>query len=247
MSTHPFATKLGTLAPLSGTQMRLLAEAASRTVTVAADGDIVREGEPSAECRVLIEGLGARYKLLPEGERQIVAFGLPGDALNLEGFARGSGAVDHAVTALCPCTVAVIPHQALREIADEHPAIAQALWRDTLLDAAVYREWVVNVGRRSAQERIAHLLCEVFTRLDTVGLACGEDDEARSFGWPVTQAELGDATGLSTVHVNRTLQGLRREGLIVTRGGEITIPNWWRLQALAGFTANYLMDGRTPR
>ena len=245
MSPHLFLTKLGTLASFSDEERRVLTEAASRTVAVGADQDIVREGEPQSECRVLLDGMSASYKLLPEGKRQIVAFGIPGDALDLEGFARSGGAMDHAVTALCPCTLAVVPHQTLQEMADNHPGIAQALWRDTLLDAAVYREWVLNVGRRSAHERIAHLLCEVFTRLDAVGLASSDDEGGeRSFAWPVTQAELADATGLSTVHVNRTLQHLRGEGLIVTRSGTITIADWHRLQALAAFTPAYLSPGR---
>ncbi len=135
----PFVAKLAALAPLTKGEKRVLAEAASRAVTVGADSDIVREGEPTAECRVLVEGWSARYKLLPEGKRQIVAFGVPGDALDLDAFVSGA-APDHAVAALCPCTVALIPHAALREIVAEHPGIARALWRDTLLDAAVSRE-----------------------------------------------------------------------------------------------------------
>jgi CRP-like cAMP-binding protein len=235
----PFVTRLAMLARLTEAEKRALAEAAVRTVPVGADRDIVREGEATAECRVLLDGWSARYKLLPEGKRQIVAFGLPGDVLDLDAFVTGEPS-DHAVAALCPCTVALVPHAVLHEIADAHPGIARALWRDTLLDAAVYREWVVNVGRRSADERIAHLLCEVFTCLDAVGLASRDEGGARSFAWPVTQAELGDATGLSTVHVNRTLQALRRDGLVATHAGAITLPDWRGLQDLAGFDAAYL-------
>jgi CRP-like cAMP-binding protein len=234
----PFIAKLAMLAPLTEAEKEVLAEAASRTVTISADQDIVREGETSGECRVLLDGWSARYKLLPEGKRQIVAFGLPGDVLDLDAFVTGT-AMDHTVTTLCPCTLAVVPHATMREIVSAHPGVAQALWRNTLLDAAVYREWVVNVGRRSAHQRIAHLMCETYTRLAAVGRAT-DDGEGRGLTWPVTQTELGDATGLSTVHVNRTLQALRCGNLITLKGSDLSIEDWPALVRLGGFDPAYI-------
>ena len=233
--THPLLQKLGTLSPLTDEEGQALVGAVSRTVTVEADQDIVVEGEPSSECRVLLDGFAARYKLLPEGKRQIVSFGLPGDTLDLDALV--SGRTDHGAEALSSCTVGLIPHRTLGDLTARHPGIARALWSDSVLDAAIFREWVVNVGRRSAYQRVAHLLCETLTRLRAIGRAeAGEP----AFAWPVMQSDLGDATGLSVVHVNRTLQKLRGEGLIGPRSDEVTILDWPGLQRAGGFSPDYL-------
>jgi CRP-like cAMP-binding protein len=235
---HPVLLKAGLLAPLTQAEKAALADAAARIVLVEADQDIVPEGQASTECRVLLTGWSARYKLLPQGQRQIVAFGLPGDFLDLDAFAT-EAAPDHAVAALQPCSVGIIPHQTLREIAEEHAGVARALWRHTLLDAAIGREWVTNIGRRSAKVRIAHLICETSTRLGTVGRTTHQDEE-RTLPWPVTQSELADATGLSPVHVNRSLQALRRDGLLISKGLELHIKDWPGLARLAAFDPAYL-------
>ncbi|HEV7255373.1 MAG TPA: Crp/Fnr family transcriptional regulator [Mesorhizobium sp.] len=234
---HLLVERLSVLAPLDDVERQALAEAPLRTMVAARDQTLVRHGEGMAECRVLLSGLAAAHKLLPDGKRQIVSFVLPGDFLDLDAYAAGR--MDRGVTALSSCSIASIPHAALRRLSADHPGIALALWRDTLLNAAVAREWVVNVGQRMAAERLAHLICEMCANLETRGLAQGEGDE-RSFSWPVTQADIADATGLSTVHVNRTIQDLRARELIQFRHQEVTVLDWPGLQSLAGFSPDYL-------
>src|SRR5687767_6825748 len=129
--------------------------------------------------------------------------------------------MDHSQMTLTPCKPAFIPHQSLTEVTHRCPRVSDVMWRDTLIDAAIFREWMIGIGRRSAYTRIAHVLCEVFVRLRAVGLANGHECEL-----PLTQTELGDALGLSTVHVNRSLQELRGDGLIQLRRGSLTILNW---------------------
>lgn len=231
--SHPFLLKLQRIGSLSVAEARDLEEAASRTRVYGADEDIVSEGDHPAECHVILTGFACRYKLLAEGKRQILSFQVPGDFCDLEGFVLGR--MDHSVGTLTRCTTAVVPHKSLLEITERHPRIARALWADMLVDAAVFREWLASIGRRSAYQRVAHLLCEVTTRLETVGLAQGG-----SFDVPVTQTELGDALGLSTVHVNRVLQQLRREGLITFRGNALVVHHWERLKTVGDFDPAYL-------
>jgi CRP-like cAMP-binding protein len=176
------------------------------------------------------------YKPLSDGKRQIVRFAFPGDFLDLDGYL---GTMDYSVATLGMCTVGVIPHQALRDLSRDNPDVANAFWRHTLADTAVFREWVVNVGQRSAQARIAHLICEVFSRLQEIGLAT-EIGGNRAFSWHVTQQDLADATGMSSVHVNRSLQQLRERGLIETSRDKVTILDWFGLKGLSGFKMDYL-------
>ena len=143
--------------------------------------------------------------------------------------------------ALTPTKLAFVPHLALNEMTRTYPEIAAAFWRDTLIDAAVFREWLAGVGRRTAHQRIAHVICEVYVRMRAMGLT-----ENGGFRLPVTQAELGDSLGLSTVHVNRVLQDLRRDGLSSSKGRFVAIENWEQLKAAGDFDASYLhlKDGR---
>jgi CRP-like cAMP-binding protein len=143
--------------------------------------------------------------------------------------------LDHSLAASVPSTAGFIPHEALRALMHRSPTLTELFWRDTLVDAAIFREWIVAMGQRPAKSHLAHLLCEVFTRLRAVGLT---QDHACSL--PFTQTELGDACGLSAVHVNRTLQELRGEGLIALHQGRLTILDWARLQEVAQFDPAYL-------
>jgi CRP-like cAMP-binding protein len=148
------------------------------------------------------------------------------------------GNMDHSVAAFAPCDVAVVPHQRL--LIEKHPRLALALWGDALLDAAIHRDWVANVGRRSAYARIAHLLCEIWFRLKSVGLS-----HDHVFDLPLTQTDLGDATGLSVVHVNRTLKQLREDGLIrVSKGRIVQLVDWQRLSEVAEFDPAYLQGAK---
>jgi CRP-like cAMP-binding protein len=170
---------------------------------------------------LILDGFACRYKLTDEGTRQIMAYLVPGDFCDLHVFILKE--MDHSIATLSRCTVGDIPRDRILTLL-ERPAIAKALWWATLVDEAVLREGLVNIGRREAAERIAHLVCELLLRLRAVGLANGG-----GFELPITQAELADIVGLSDVHVNRSLQALREAGLITLKGKHLVI-----------------LDGRTP-
>jgi CRP-like cAMP-binding protein len=201
---------------------------------------IVKAGVTLSNCTLLIDGLVARYKDLADGQRQIMELHLPGDFLDLHSFLLKR--LEHNVGALTPVRAAIVPHEAVRVITEEHPHLARMLWFSTLLDAAIHRERILSVGRRSAVARIAHLICELQVRLEVVGLS-----DSYRFPLSLTQADLADATGLTSVHVNRMLKQLRDEELLTFRGGEVVIQDWDRLQRLAEFTADYLYLDRRPR
>jgi CRP-like cAMP-binding protein len=143
--------------------------------------------------------------------------------------------MDHSLGTLARSTLAFLPHDTVRDLIRRCPRIGDAFWRETLIDAAVFREWMLGLGRREAYGRMAHLLCELYVRLKAVGLANGHGYEM-----PLTQAELGDALGLSTVHVNRTLQDLRGEGLITLQGGSVAVLDWEGLRKAGEFDPTYL-------
>lgn len=202
--------------------------------------DVIQEGDTPRQVNLILEGWACRYKMLEDGRRQIVAFLLPGDLCDIRMFILKQ--MDHAIGAVSPVTLAQIPKDMVLDLIDRHPRVSRALWWNSLVEEAIQREWTANLGQRDAVERMAHLLCELFIRLRGVGLVEGHSCEL-----PVTQSELGDATGLSTVHVNRTLQELRARNLIVLKGKTLTIPDLEALQNAALFSANYLhldRDGR---
>jgi CRP-like cAMP-binding protein len=143
--------------------------------------------------------------------------------------------MDDGVTAITRCKVALVPHETLREITKNYPYLTRVFWFTTLIDAAVHREWMTGLGRLDARERLAHLVCEMHTRLETIGLV-----EDGSFDLPMTQAEIGDAFGLSTVHTNRVLQELRADDLISLKGKRLTVLDWNRLCEAAKFNSEYL-------
>jgi CRP-like cAMP-binding protein len=225
--------KLETITDLPEAERAALRELPLTVRTVAADSDLVSEGQTPSECCLLIEGFVCRYKILPDGGRQIFSFHIPGDIPDLQSLHLRT--MDHSLGALVTSQVGMIPHSALQRLTERHPRIAAAMWRDTLIDAAVFREWLAGVGRRSAKQRIAHLFCELFVRFRSVGLA---DD--RGFDLALTQAEMGDALGLSTVHVNRVLQELRSDRVISTRGRFLSVDDWAGLCAAGDFDPTYL-------
>lgn len=204
-----------------------------RTRDVPENRDVVREGDQPTECCLVLEGLIARYKLVADGRRQILSFHFPGDLPDMQSLTLES--MDHSLTALTPVRMAFIPHDAVRQIMGSHRRIRHALIKYTLVDASIYREWIANVGRRTALERVAHIICECYVRMRALGLV--SEDE---FELPLTQSELGDATGISNVHVNRTLQELRRMNLISISGNRHKILDWPLLQETADFNPDYL-------
>lgn len=195
--------------------------------------DIIREGDHSPDCHVVLTGLACRYKTLPDGRRQIMAFLIPGDLCDAEIFILKE--MDHSVGALTPTMTALIAGSRMKELLRETSCMAEALWWGTLTDLGVLRERVVDHGRRNAYERMAHLIYEMLVRYHVVGAA--KDD---AFEFPITQSDLGDATGMTPVHANRMLQKLRKVGLITLKGKVLTVLDPKRLKQVAGFNANYL-------
>jgi CRP-like cAMP-binding protein len=206
----------------------------------AADEDIVREGDRPSESSLLLEGISCRYRLLSNGRRQITALHVPGDFVDLHSFLLKT--MDHGVSAITPCRYALVPHEALRVITEKHPHLTRMLWLLTLIDAAIHREWITGMGRRSALGQAAHLLCELFRRLEAVGLT-----EGNTFRFPLSQSEIGDTLGLSAVHVNRVIQELRSGGLVNWRGDLVTIEDFDRLADVAEFDPTYLHLNREAR
>jgi CRP-like cAMP-binding protein len=198
-----------------------------------AGGHVVRDGDKPEYCSLLLSGFAYRYKLTGEGGRQIISLHVPAEFLDLQHMFLG--VADTSVQTLTEAEVALIPMAALEELSLAIPAIGRALWIDTLIDASIFREWVVNVGRRDSRARVAHILCEFSLRLEAAGLASGHRYEL-----PMTQEQLADAVGLTSVHVNRVLRQLGEEGLISRDRRTVTIENWNGLKQAGDFNERYL-------
>ena len=184
--TEMLIRKLESIGELSDQDREALASLPVQVRHLEADEDVVREGDRPSVCCLLLDGFMHRYKMLPDGKRQILALHTPGDMPDLQSlFLR---TLDHNLAASVPSQAAFIPHEALRALMRKFPTLTDLFWRDTLIDAAIFRAWIVAMGQRPARSHMAHLLCEVFTRLRAVGLT---QDHACSL--PLTQAELGDA------------------------------------------------------
>jgi CRP-like cAMP-binding protein len=203
---------------------------------------VVRDGDRPEACCLLLSGFACRYKITGDGARQIVSFHMAGEFVDLQNGLIG--VADHSVQLLTEAEVVVVPRQALHDLALARPAIGEALWIDTLIDASIFREWVVNVGRRDSRARVAHLLCELSLRMQEAGLADGHLYEL-----PMTQEQLADAVGLTPVHVNRVLKQLAEEGLISRDRRTIVIEDWPLMREAGDFNARYLHqeDGARER
>ena len=195
--------------------------------------DLVRQGDSPKHACLIVDGVVCRQKYLSRGRRQILSLHIPGDMPDLQSLFLD--VMDHGLGALTTGRAVFIPHGALRDLIRSSPNAGGALWRDTLIDASIFRQGMVGLGRRTARERLAHLICELAVRLRTLDLVGGP-----RFQLPLTQADFADAVGLTNVHVNRVLQGLRREGLIRTQGKLVQIADWPALCAAADFDADYL-------
>jgi CRP-like cAMP-binding protein len=229
----PMVNKLARRSSLASADVAALLSLPYRLAQIDCGSYLVREGDKADNCIVLLSGFAYRSKVAGSGARQILSIHLRGDLVDLQNSLLGEA--DHSVQALTAAAVAYIPQHTILDVAASYPAVAQALWRDTLVDASVFREWILNVGRRDALQRVAHLLCELALRQEEAGLCSGPDYE-----WPMTQEQIGDATGLTSVHVNRTVGRMRTEGLIRTNGRSITITDWPRLQRAGDFCRAYL-------
>ncbi|WP_255587169.1 Crp/Fnr family transcriptional regulator [Hephaestia mangrovi] len=193
----------------------------------------IREGERPKNSTVVVDGYVYRHKLVQDGGRQIVAVHIPGDFIDLQNILLD--AADHNIQALTHATVCQFPHADMLELAFRHPAIGKALWRESLVEASLFREWIANIGRRDARARVAHLLCELAVRREAAELG-----SRRSFELPMTQEQIGDALALTAVHVNRTLRVLEADGLIRRSKRAVIVGDWAALRAAADFNENYL-------
>jgi CRP-like cAMP-binding protein len=202
--------------------------------TYEAPAYVLREGEPAKKyCSFVLSGLAFRQKLAATGARQIVSIHMAGDLLDLQHLFLNRA--DHSIQALSRLETAEIDRAALQDLILRHPAIGRAMWVDALIDASIFREWVLNVGRRDAKARVAHLLCEVSVRMEAAGL-----NDGHGYHLPLTQEQLGDAVGLTSVHVNRTLKALSEMGLIRRDKRHVRFDDLDRLKAAADFSALYL-------
>ncbi|QEE38193.1 MULTISPECIES: helix-turn-helix domain-containing protein [unclassified Methylobacterium] len=233
---NPLIRKLSGLTTLSDADRVTLARISAEPRRVTPGTDLVREGDRPDGVFLVMNGVAVRHKLRVSGARQIMAYLVPGDLCDLD--VALLSAMDHTITALSACEVVRLAPETVADLLANHPQIARGLRKAQLVDEATLREWLVNVGRRSALERLAHLLCELLLRLRAVGLAPGD-----SYELPVTQMDLADTAGLTPVHVNRTLGELRRQGLIELRTRRLKILDLPRLRALAEFRPNYLHLG----
>jgi CRP-like cAMP-binding protein len=235
---HPLVRRLESITDLSPEEKTALVHLPMHVREVGPDQDIVREGDKPSECCLVLQGYACRYKGTADGKRQIMSFHVAGEIPDLQSLHLRS--MDHSLGTLTPCRLAFIAHQSLHGLFERHPRLTGVFWRETLIDAAIFREWMMNIGRRDAEARLAHLLCELFLRHKAVGLV-----QDHSIEFPITQGELGDATGLSVVHVNRMLQELRGQKLLTLEDRVLTVLDWLGLKQVAGFDPLYLhQEGR---
>jgi CRP-like cAMP-binding protein len=232
--------KLAARDVLTDEEKRVLQQVPVTLTTVPAGQDLVREGDMPSDSCLLMDGWAARYKVTAEGKRQIMAVHISGDFVDLHSLLLKP--MDHSVVALNECRVALVSHQSLREITETQPHLTRMLWLNTLLDSAMHRQWLLTVGRMPARATLAHFICEMYVRLNTVGQA--DDGRLRV---PMTQATLADTLALSTVHVNRLIQDFRQEGLLTWKDDQVIIHDWDRLAEIAEFDPTYLNLITTPR
>lgn len=239
LNLQHFLDRLTKRSSLTQEERQAILDLPGYATQVQSNRDFVRMGELLDHSCLVVAGYVGRFDQNANGVRQITAIHLPGDMADLHSVVQPEAT--SALQALSTATILRIPHDAIRAAASTYPAIAEALWRDCMVDAAVLAQWVVNVGRREAKSRIAHVLCEVATRLG-VAPANGEI----MFPFPVTQTQLADVTGLTAVHVNRTLQLMRREGLVEVKHNA-RIFDWDALARLGEFDADYLQINVKPQ
>jgi CRP-like cAMP-binding protein len=230
MANH-FVQKLRNLAELSSADTAAIAALTSQPRNYASKQDMIREGDQPGPVFVILKGWACRYKILPSGTRQIMAFLLPGDACDLHIGMLAE--MDHNLQALTPCEVALIPGDRMELLLDDHPAVARAMYKSQLIDEGILRAWIVSMGRRNSVERVAHLMCELFLRSFSI-------NSGGEVAFPISQIVVADALGMTPVHVNRILKELRIAGAMTLRRGNLQIKDAVKLVQIAGFDENYL-------
>jgi CRP-like cAMP-binding protein len=231
---HALARKLRNLATVRDEELQAFVAMFSVKRSIRRGADIIAMGDSSTFSTVLLQGLACRYKIIGNGRRQILTFQYPGDFCDGHSYILPTR--DTAVCALTDCSVGIIMHRDIERITAKFPSLGLALWRDTMIEASIFREW--NVSQRPALERIAHMLCEQIVRLEAIGVA------GRAI--PQTQVDLADAAGLSTVHMNRTIQDLRELGVLMKNSRPIMVSHWDRLVEIAKFDGRYLGMWQVP-
>jgi CRP-like cAMP-binding protein len=226
-------SKLERISPLDKEDIDRVAALSFKIERVPRFRRLVREGDVPDQCCLLASGYACRYKEASNGARQIVSFHLRGDLLDIQHLLLARA--DHSLETITPATVAWIPKSELLRLAWERPNVGKALWRDSLVDASIFREWVLNVGRRDAKTRIAHMLCEFVARCQAAELG-----SADRFEFPMTQEQVGDATGMTSVHVNRSLKALDGDGAIERDRNRFKVLDWQQLCSIADFDPAYL-------
>lgn len=198
-----------------------------------AERNIVSDGQKATECCLIIRGFCARSKTTSEARRQILSIHIPGEIPDL--MSLHLHVMDHDLSTLTPCTLGFIHHETLRLLHRRQPNLADMFWRDTLIDASMFREWIVNVGQRPAPARLAHVIVELRERLKVIGRIEGD-----SFEMPLTQEQIGEALGITAVHANRVIKQLRQDGIVAFHRGHVEVLDENKLMELAGFDSRYL-------
>jgi CRP-like cAMP-binding protein len=234
---QPFLDKLVSRSGLGPAERQAILDLPARPAQIGTNRDFVRLGERVHHASFVVAGLVGRFGQNRAGNRQITAIHIPTDMVDLHSVVAPDAC--SALQALSVTTILRVPHQALRDVARGYPAIAEAFWRECVVDSAVLAEWVVNVGRRDAKSRLAHLLCEVACRVEGGGEKLGFD-----VPFPATQTHIADMTGLTAVHVNRTLRALRDDDVVDLRSQSIRILDWKRLVRIGDFNDDYLRLGK---
>src|ERR1700730_18205632 len=236
---NPLVAKLAQFARLSDKDVGVLEALCQREERFRAGANIAVEGEAPRSAFVVTRGIACRYRLMPDGRRQILTILIPGDSFDLYGFLLK--ATDHSVATIGPTRIAAIDREAVMDVVLNHPRIGAALWWSAMQEQAMLRERIVALGRRSARGRLAYFLCELVWRQRAAGMA--EDHTIRL---PFTQTDLADTLGLTSVHTTRVLQGFRRDGLITLERQRLILRDIERLQAISGLTPDYLKLSSTP-
>ena len=229
---HILLRKLTRLHDLSKEEQAALLAALGPPQEIRRGDDIATDGSTPQQSTVLLSGTACRYKILASGKRHILTFQYPGDMTDLYSYVMKK--LDHAIGALSDCKLAHIPHDKVAELCAKYPNLGYAFWRDTLVDASILHSWALGGGRKTV-ERVAHMLCEIFVRLEAVGLA----ERGRPLPFYATQLDLAEALGLSLVHVNKTLSVLKKNNLI-GRKSTFEILDWEGLVRIANFDPGYL-------
>jgi CRP-like cAMP-binding protein len=229
-----FVNRLEPRSALTDEEVSALLQLRGEIKNVAAHADLVRLAQVVDHSCLVVTGLVGRFGQNSDGMRQITCLHIPGDVADLHSVVSPKSG--WGLTALTKTTILRLSHADLRRIAARHHGIAEAFWRDSVADGSMFSQWVVNVGRRNALSRVAHLFCGMAIRCEKAG-----QGDRQAFPLPITQADLADATGLTNVHVNRTLKELRTQSAVELRTGTVTIPDWQKLVALGDFDPAFML------